>query len=778
MKKRIAWLLAIVTLSVTSVFATYPKVAVVLSGGGAKGFSEIAIVHEIQKLGIPIDFICGTSMGALVGGYYAAGYSSEEILQMLDIYDLGSMLFTSPTSSYPETPHVFSTTIEPTFSIGFNSNGIGDVPGIMGDQKLQEFFSQTLIKNSTPKDFSELFIPFKAVATNATNNEQIILESGLLQDAMRSSMSLPLVFPTYVLLDGRYTMDGGLNNNMPIDVAERWGADIIIAVDVSSKNLKQAGEYSTLTGIIQQTMSLVTFTANMNAAQRCDLVMYPEVEDYSVLDMGKKDEILQRGYDCARNNKEELIAIRDRIAITRDLVKYETVGAYSKLPDPVVKEIRIIDVINSDKSTLSLISVFDKYIDRKLTNKVLKSLNADIEGFNKINSLSTTSYSFESYKNNEVKNNGILYIYIRDWYSSESNISISIESTAGLSNIDTNYSWAHTNFAINIFFDDIKETPFNSNLSLSFEDVITVSGDIRYNLLSRPNKLMSGYMKLALKSGGISPANSSYMKYHVPSFGIAGTMSVGGEYLYSNDFRAEIGMDYTIASLQDTTLPKELVSALNSSDPNDPGTQLSYTNPIVSELLLKAGIVYNVKNQSILSTDGFYFKYAGMLINSNTRSGLGIGSELSLRYSHPLSEKDTIKVNFDLNFNSRSEELISSYYDIGGYRGMVGYPCYTLRRGYMLAHLTYQRYLGDCFFPIYFQTGIKFLAMDDYDPADNLFDKDKNKIMKSASSSVNPFHDYDYGIFAGFGTPIGIATAVIGVGVTHEHKISLVLEFI
>jgi NTE family protein len=776
MKKKLICFLAIVTLSVTSIFATYPKVALVLSGGGAKGFSEIAVIEEIQKLGIPIDFICGTSMGALVGGYYAAGYSSEEILQMLDEHDLASMLFTSPSSSYPETPHVFSTTIEPTYSIGFNSAGFGDVPGIVGDQKIQEFLSQTLIKNSTPKDFSELFIPFKAVATNATNNEQIIIDSGLIQDSMRSSMSLPLVFPTYVLLDGRYTMDGGLNNNMPIDVAERWGADIIIAIDVTSKDLKQAGEYSTLTGIIQQTMSLVTFTANMNAEQRCDLVMYPEVDSYSVLDMGKKDEILQRGYDCARLNNDKLLEIRDRISRTRNLVDYETVGAYSQLPDPVVKEIKIIDVINSDKSSLSLINIFDKYVGKTLTNGVLKNLNNDLEGFNKINSLSTTSYSFESYKNNKVENNGILYIYIRDWYSSESNISISIESTAGLSNLATNYSWAHTNFAINVFFDDLKDTPFNSNLSLSFHDVTTAAGDIRYNILSEPNKLLSGYMKLALKSGGISPANSTYMEYHVPSFGISGTLSVGSEYQYSNNFRAEIGLDYTVAYLPDTTLPKELVKALNNA--NTTAEQLSYTNPIVTELLLKAGIVYNLKNQSVLSTDGFYFKYAGMLINNNTNSNIGIGSELSMRYSYPFSEKDTFKANFDLNFNSRSEELIASYYDVGGYRGMIGYPCYTLRRGYLLADLTYQRFLGKYVFPLYFQAGIKFLATDNYYPAENLYDSVNNRIMTADLSSVNPFEIRDYGIFAGLGTPIGIATAVIGVGVTHRGNISLVLEFI
>jgi NTE family protein len=772
MKKKLVSLLAIISLSVTTIFATYPKVAVVLSGGGARGLSQIAVIKVIQKLGIPIDFICGTSMGALIGGYYAVGYSSDELLKVIDDNDLASMLYTPTTSSYPEIPHVFSKTIEPNYSIGFNKDGIGDVPGILGDQEIQEFFSQTLIKYSTPKDFSELYIPYKAVATNATNNEQIIIDSGLVQDAMRSSMSLPLIFPTYVLLDGRYTMDGGLKNNLPIDVAERWGADIIIAIDVSSKNLKKAGEYSTLTGIIQQTVNLVTFTGNMNAAQRCDLVLRPEVESYSVLDMGKKDEILQRGYDCARLNKDKLLELRERIAQTRALVDYETVGSYSALPDPIVKEIKMIDVINSDKSTLSLISIFDKYVGKTLTNAVLEDLNNDLEGFNRINSLSTTSYSFESYNNNTTENYGILYIYIRDWYSNKSNVSLSLGSTTGLSNTATNYSWAHTSFDLNVFFDGINETPFNSNLSLSFNDSLTTTGDIRYNILTKPNMLLSGYMKVALKIGGISPANSSYMKYHVPSFGLSGTICGGVEYQHSNNIRAELALDYTIASLSDSTLPTKLVADLT----NITTEQISYTDPIVTELVLKAGVVYNLRDLSLFSKDGLYFKYAGMFINTN--GDLGFGSELCFRYSYPFSDVDTFKFNFDLNLNMRSEELITSYYDVGGYSGLIGYPGYTLRRGYMLAEITYQRYLGKYVFPLYFQVGLKFLATDDYDPSTNLYDEINKLIIKKDSTMVNPFAVTDYGIFVGVGAPIGIATAVVGLGVTMKGNISLVLEFI
>lgn len=772
MRKKFVALFVILSLSTSSIFAVYPKVALVLSGGGARGLAQVAIVEEIQKMGIPIDFIAGTSIGALVGGYYAAGYSSEEIFTMLNEYDLASMLLASTSNSYPDTPPVFLDRFEPDYSIGFNKDGIGDVPGLVGDQKIQEFLSQTLIKNSASTDFSLLPIPYKAVSVNATTSKQIILDSGILQDSMRSSMSLPLVFPPYVLLDGRYTMDGGLKNNMPIDVAERWGADIIIAVNVSSDNLKKEGEYSTLSGIIQQTINLITFNGDNNAEQRCDIVLNPDVSDYSVLDMVKQDEIIQKGYDCIEQNREKLVELRDRIAETRTLSEYKTVGEYSKIPDPVVKEVKIINVIGEGKTNLSLINIFDKFIGKSLTKEVLNDLNSQIDGFNKINSTTTTSYSFQPYDNNTDENDGILYLYIRDWNTSESNISINLGAKYGISNYSQNSSWTNANLDLNILFDDVNGSDFDNNLYLSLKDVTTISGDVKYNIIATPERLFNGSMQLMLQTGGISPANSSYMKLHLPSNGFLTSLIIGGEYKYSNNFRAELALDYTIAMLNDTLLPEELASKIVGNE----NEQLSYTDSLVSEIIVKAGVVYNLKDISLLSNDGFFVKLTGMYINNN--SEIGYGSEFSFRYSHPITNSDTLKLNFALKFNEKNEELISSYYDVGGYLGMIGYPSYTLRRGYMLADLTYQKYLGEFGVPLYLQTGIKLLTAHDYDPSENLYNEETKTIMKMDTSSIDVFSEKDLGVYVGIGSPLGIATAMVGIGVTIKGNVSLVLELI
>ena len=773
MKKKLTTMLAVSILSITSIFAAYPKVALVLSGGGAKGFAQVAAIQEIQELGIPIDFICGTSIGALVGGYIAAGYSADELLYLLRTNDLASMLYTSTSSSYPDTPYVFENNIESNFTIGFNKNGIGDVPGLIGDQEIQEFFSKTLIKESKPLDFKDLEIPFKAVATNATNNEQIVIDSGLVQDAMRASMSLPLVFPPYVLLDGRYTMDGGMNNNFPIDVAERWGADIIIGIDVSSDNLKKEGEYSTLTGALNQVINLVTFTGNIDAESRCDVLLRPVVYDFSVLDMDKEEEILQRGYDEFRAHKDELIALKKRIARTRDLTPYEIEGSYLKRPDPIVKEVKVVDVSGSNEN-LSLVRVFDKFVGKTLTDTVMKQLDSEIEGFNKINSISTTSYSFTPYDDGDDVNDGILYLYVRDWEDSESQISLNVDANFGLSNDSSNYSWAHTNFELSVLFDDILGTNFDNHVSISVDDSTEIYDTIIYNIISQKNNLLNGSLKFGLATGGLSPVNSSYMKYHISTFAFSAMVDIGAEYRYSNHFRVETGLDYTLSLLSSSTLPTELIDVLTGGESS--GEQISYTDPIVSEILFKAGAVYNDKDPTLFSTEGLYAKGAGMLVNTNGE--FGYGTEISLRYSKPISDNETLKLNFDFNMNTRNEELMTSYYDIGGYTGMIGYPVSTYRRGYMLAEISYQRSLGKYIFPLYFQTGLKILTYDDYDPSENLYDSGANRFMKSDDSSVNPLDEGDVGVYIGLGAPLGAGTALVGVGVTYKGKTSLVLEFI
>lgn len=764
MRKKITLVLFIMSLSLSPIFAVYPKVAVVLSGGGAKGYAEIGVVEEIQKLGIPIDFICGTSMGALVGGFYAAGYSTEEIKRLIESNDMTSLLLTPTYTEDDELPEVFGNKLNSFYSFGISSKGIGDVPGIVGDQLILQFLSRNLIKNSSSMDFSKLEIPYKAITTDVTTSEKVVLSFGLLQDAMRASMSLPLIFPPFILLDGTYTMDGGLNDNFPISLAREWGADIIIAVNVSSDSLKNPGDYSTFSGVTIQLISLVTFKKNEGLLGKNDLVIRPEVADYTILDVGKYDEILKKGYEAAFENREKLLSIRDRISKTRDLVPYSSIGSYSLLPDPVVKEVKIVDVTRNS-SSYSLSTIFDEFIDKTLNDKNLDELESDITRFNKVNNIATTSYSFTPYDSN-VNSEGILYIYIRDWKKSKSRIAFSLDGLFGFSNNSENYSWANIMLDLSGIFANLGGTDLNAVVDLSFEDVVKGTGKLYYNISSSDNIQIDGIAGLSLSVGGISPVNTGYYKNRIITSGLQSSISVGTQLQYANDFLLQSNIVYNLSYLSPSSLPE---SILNSSN------QIKYREPLVSQLKFLLGGVYSIHDPSIFSKDGFMINLNGMISNENNK--FGYAGSFSLKYSYPFNKKDTLKFNFDLKFKNSNPELLDSYYSIGTYNGMVGYANSIYRRGYMLIDFTFQKEIGKLVGPLFLQTGIKLLSSDSYNPFENLYDLKNNVLMNYPTNSINIFDNFDAGMYVGVGTKIDKATFLIGLGYSISNQFALAIEF-
>lgn len=169
------------------------KVGLVLGGGGAKGAAEIGALKVIEEVGIPIDYIAGTSIGSIVGGLYAMGTSS---------YQLDSLFVNQDW-------------------VGLFTNNVRDF----------------LFHVTRQKHFDELEIPFRCVAADINNNEEVVMSQGLVCDAMRASMSIPGVFKP-VIQDGRMLMDGGLLNNLPVDVVKAMGADVVIAIDLQQKQHK------------------------------------------------------------------------------------------------------------------------------------------------------------------------------------------------------------------------------------------------------------------------------------------------------------------------------------------------------------------------------------------------------------------------------------------------------------------------------------------------------------------------------------------------------------
>ena len=225
-----------------------PKVALVLSGGGAKGLAEIPLLEALEEEGIPVDMVLGTSMGSLLGSLYCAGYSPKEIRSFMTELDLVSIISEWPQPSLRVPAYALTTKNDNYFSLPFSlsQTKVGAAPGFLGDQKILNMLSTYLSKVGDIDDFDKLAVPFRAVAVDVSTGKEVVYKSGSLVRAVRGSMSLPGVWVPALMSDGTYVMDGGLQNNLPVRLAIESGADIVIAMDVASsvyKNPEEIDDY-------------------------------------------------------------------------------------------------------------------------------------------------------------------------------------------------------------------------------------------------------------------------------------------------------------------------------------------------------------------------------------------------------------------------------------------------------------------------------------------------------------------------------------------------------
>ena len=239
-----------------------PRFALVLSGGGAKGIAHIPILMELDRRGIVPDLVVGTSMGAVIGSFYAAGYSGEELERLVESTDLMSYFLHLYAVRGSETlPSPFTDYDTNLLTVEFGSSGFGASNGLVDDQYINGFLRRHLSKVLDVRDFDDLSIPYRAIGTDITNKRKVVFSTGSLFDAVRASMAIPVVFSPVRLDDGSYIMDGGLEDNLPTDIARDLGADIVLAVDVNDARHihgEHRNDMSTLSGSFTQFSDYLT----------------------------------------------------------------------------------------------------------------------------------------------------------------------------------------------------------------------------------------------------------------------------------------------------------------------------------------------------------------------------------------------------------------------------------------------------------------------------------------------------------------------------------------
>ena len=316
-----AMLFAAVTLPSWGATNDRKKVGVVLSGGGAKGMGHIGVLKVLEKAGIPIDIVTGTSMGSIIGGLYAIGYNAGALDSMVRVQDWAYVISDredlrnqSLNDRKKQYTYVYSTGL----TIGQRDQNAG---GFIKGKNLAELFQQLCTGYTDSIDFTTgLRIPFACVATNIVDNSEVDFHSGRLPQAMRASMAIPVAFSP-VRIGDMVLVDGGLKNNYPADLARQLGADIIIGVTVQGAP-KVAEDIGGTMSILSQIIDVNCKNKLDENLRLTDLHLQVDTKGYGSASFSQAaiDTLIRRGEEEGMRHWDEIVALKQRIGVDKDFM--------------------------------------------------------------------------------------------------------------------------------------------------------------------------------------------------------------------------------------------------------------------------------------------------------------------------------------------------------------------------------------------------------------------------------------------------------------------------
>jgi NTE family protein len=303
-----------------------PKIAVVMSGGGAKGIAHIGVLKYLEELGIPVDIVTGTSMGAVIGGLYSLGYTSSEMDALVQTRDWNYIIsdkYSRETLSYEEkkeneqyllsVPFMRSQSIQNDIENEKQTSTVkailGNIPSSMVQgQNIFDLLTALSVGYHDSIDFNTLPIPFACVAVDMNSRKEVVFHSGSVARAVRASMAIPGYFsPAYN--NGMCLVDGGMLNNFPVDVAREMGADIVIGVDLhyQSSNAKP-GKVDNILDEVNGMMKIMQLEKYKRNEKDVDIIITPEVSKYGILDFSLPTiaALNDSGYVAATRSKAQL----------------------------------------------------------------------------------------------------------------------------------------------------------------------------------------------------------------------------------------------------------------------------------------------------------------------------------------------------------------------------------------------------------------------------------------------------------------------------------------
>ena len=352
---------------------TGPKIGLVLSGGGARGLAHIGVLKILEEMRVPVHCITGTSMGAIVGGLYAAGLSPAEMESLVTSIPWNDAFKDKPSAdqlSFRRKEDSANYRID--LNLGYGDGKLKTAKGFVQGQNLTTLLRKLLLHTEGIKSFDHLHIPFRAVAADIETGEEVVLGSGDLTAAIRASMSIPGFFAP-VEIEGRMLVDGGIANNLPINVAKQMGAEILIVVDIGTP-LRTRDNLSSMASITAQVMTILiqrNVAGQLKAIQPGDILIQPHLGNIGTTDFSRTEDAIKIGIAAADGIRGEL----SRLSATGDAYT-----SYLVRQRQTPGEMPVIDYValEKDKTALS-----QKYLASKIQTKEgekldLKTLDEDL----------------------------------------------------------------------------------------------------------------------------------------------------------------------------------------------------------------------------------------------------------------------------------------------------------------------------------------------------------------------------------------------------------------
>ena len=342
-----------------------PKVGLVLSGGGAKGAAHIGVIKYIEEAGIPIDYIAGTSMGSIVGGMYALGYSADEMLDIISSVDWNRLISNDVDRrkiAYRRKHEKSTQLISVPFSMDAEQADLqsrsfrNSLPkGLVSGDNLINLFNSLCVGYSDSLSFDELPIPFLCIATNMVSGEADVLDRGEFAKALRASMAIPILFDPIKMNNTLY-VDGGLTCNFPAEQCRAMGADYIIGVSMSPGLEDNADNLSSILSQVKQLKEIITDKDFDRYNQQCDIFISPDLKGVGMLSFDAESvaRVTQSGYEAASLQASEFDMLKDMI-YSSATVDSEDSSAPKRATNILQQQVKISNIEFGS---------LDKYVDR------------------------------------------------------------------------------------------------------------------------------------------------------------------------------------------------------------------------------------------------------------------------------------------------------------------------------------------------------------------------------------------------------------------------------